>query len=652
MRGALLLATCSLALAQSPDPAYESLARAYSALGAKDYGGAIGDFQKAILADPQRASIRKDLAYAYLKIGENGLARAQFREAMRTDPADASVAMEYAFLCYESKEKAEARRIFDRLRKTGNATAEQAFQNIDAPLAEGIARWQEAIRKGSDDFGTHFELASLAEQRDDLELAAAHYKRAWELRPDGRSALVDLGRVWKAMNQPELATSALLAASRGGDARTAEAARELLPARYPYVHEFRSAIELDPRNVELRRELAYLLLQMGRSAEAEKEFHVLAEAPFSDLISAAQLGFLLYTRGEREAARILLNRVLTGSDEALANRVRAVLGMAQPGHASVDGAKTIGPKDMAELSIKAGYVKDALEYLGQAHAADPGDYGVVLKLGWACNVLHRDSEAFHWFGLARGSGDAKISEAATQAWHNLRPAEEWFQVSGWAYPLVSTRWNDAFGYAQLKVELRSRFKLRPYVSVRLDGDTRSNAPPLLFSETSIIFAVGVRTLPWHGVSGWFEAGTGANYLKGSMLPDYRGGVSVNRFTGRTLGGERAGGFAETTADGVFVSRFGNDFLVYSQSRTGYTVGPRSLRGQLYWCGNLTFDSARQAWANFVETGPGARLHASGMPASMYLVFSAVRGGYLVHDGDPNRHAYNDFRAGVWYAFVH
>ncbi len=127
---------------------------------------------------------------------------------------------------------------------------------------------------------------------------------------------------------------------------------------------------------------------------------------------------------------------------------------------------------------------------------------------------------------------------------------------------------------------------------------------------------------------------------------------MSRFTGRTLGGERAGGFAETTADGVFVSRFGNDFLVYNQSRAGYTVGTGSLRGQLYFCGNLTFDTARQAWANFVETGLGARFHTSGMPASMYVVFSAVRGEYLVQDGDPNRRAYNDFRVGVWYAFVH
>lgn len=63
--------------------------------------------------------------------------------------------------------------------------------------------------------------------------------------------------------------AALLAASRGGEPRAAEMARELLPDRYPYVSEFRRALELDAANLELRRELAYLLLRMDHQGEAE-----------------------------------------------------------------------------------------------------------------------------------------------------------------------------------------------------------------------------------------------------------------------------------------------------------------------------------------------------------------------------------------------
>src|SRR3982750_605588 len=251
MRLVVCLAACSFALAQPPDPI---LTRAYDALRLRDYDTAITNFLSAIDAAPTRPAIRKDLAYTYLKIGENDLARAQFLEAMQLDPADTQVALEFAFLSYEAKEQAQALRIFDRIRKTAGPpygpTAEQAFQNIDPPLAAAIARWKAAIAMGADNFSAHFELAALAEQRDELALAAEHYERAWRLLPDRRSVLVDLGRVWKALDRPDDAVAALLAASRGGEPRAAEMARELLPDRYPFVPEFRHALELDPANIE------------------------------------------------------------------------------------------------------------------------------------------------------------------------------------------------------------------------------------------------------------------------------------------------------------------------------------------------------------------------------------------------------------------
>src|SRR5450759_56917 len=291
-----------LASAQAPDAAFQASDRAYTALRTRDYDVAVPAFLAAIQAAPARAGIRKDLAYTLLKIGEPSLARDQFREAMRLDPADAAAALEYAFLCYETKLQAEARRVFDRLRRTGNATAEQAFHNIDDPLAAGIARWQRAIELCGDNVIAHFELATLAEQRDELALAATHFELAWRLLPDRRTVLVDLGRVWLAMGRSADATSALLAAAHGGEPRAAEMARELLPARYPFVSEFRQALVLDPSNNDLRRELGYLLLRMGLENEAEAEFRFLTQNAPDDLLSATQLGFLLYARGEKIAA--------------------------------------------------------------------------------------------------------------------------------------------------------------------------------------------------------------------------------------------------------------------------------------------------------------------------------------------------------------
>src|ERR1017187_6635129 len=469
MRVPILLAVPTVLASAQPRDAD----RAYTALRARDYDVAVPAFLAAIQAAPTRADLRKDLAYTLLKIGEPTLARDQFRESMRLDPADATAALEYAFLCNEPKQQAEGRHVFDRLRRTGNTTADRAFHNIDDPLALGIARWQRAILLGSDNFSGHFELATLAEQRDELALAATHFEIAWRLLPDRRTVLVDLGRVWLALGRTSDAASALLAASRGGEPRAAEMARELLPARYPFVTEFRQALALDPANHELRRELGYLLLRMGRETDAEPEFRILTQNAPDDLLSATQLGFLLYARGEKLDAMALFDRVLSGKDDDLANRVRAVLRIPQvlrPRGAAAP--QSIDAKIMAERSIKAGYMKDALKYLESAHESDPGDFDIMRKLAWTNNILHRDAVAFRWFDLARRSPDPTIAADAEQGFRNLHADAEPFRTTAWLFPIFSTRWHDLFAYSQVKTEINLGIPVRPYVSMRFVGDTR------------------------------------------------------------------------------------------------------------------------------------------------------------------------------------
>ena len=657
------------AIGQNADPTYAMLERAYQSLRQNDYDRAIAAFEAAITVAPDRAAIRKDLAYTLLKIGENEAARDQFAEAMRIDPADQHVALEYAFLCYETKQQATARRIFDRIRKTGNATAEQAFQNIDQPLGEGIARWKKALELSPDNFSAHQELATLAEQRDELELAAANYQEAWRLRPQERSLMLDLGRVWKALGRNEEANAILLAASRGGQARVEEKARELLPARYPYAYEFEKALEVEPGNLELRREYAYLLLQIGKQADAEQQFFTLHQAAPDDLMTSAQLGFLRLKRGDRDGAMPLLEQVLKGNDAALAQRVREALKLPQSDQsngtstpqASKD-AKTLGEK-----SMQAGYLRDALKYLTLAHDQDPGDFEVMLKLGWVNNLLHDDREAIQWFDQASQSPDPSIAKEADDAYKNLAPEFARFRTTVWMFPMFSTRWHDVFGYGQVKTEIKlGHLPIHPYLSTRFIGDVRgsvwspqSSLPPQYLSESSFIFGVGVATSPIHGVTGWFEAGTAVKYLTtrndvGAAIPDFRGGVSYAKGFGHLLNSSK-GLFFETNADGVFVSRFQNDMILYVQNRAGYTFaeweGLGGFQPQLYWNANGTTDSLRQYWANFVETGPGIRFRFRSLPKAMLFSLNFVRGAYTVNEYNPRQPNYYDFRVGIWYAFT-
>ena len=197
-----LVLFAALAAAQTPDPAYAPLEKAYAALKSKDYDHAIAAFQEAVKIAPDRPAMRKDLAYTLLKIGENEAARDQFAEAMRLDPRDDHVALEYAFLCYETRQQAVARRVFDRIRKTGNQTAADAFESIDRPLREGIARWTKALEMSPDNFSAREELARLAEQRDELALAAEHYQKAWAPSPGpAQSAAGSRTRVFTQMSR-------------------------------------------------------------------------------------------------------------------------------------------------------------------------------------------------------------------------------------------------------------------------------------------------------------------------------------------------------------------------------------------------------------------------------------------------------------------
>lgn len=666
---ALIAAALAPLTAQSSDPAIGPLEQAYRSLHSRDYDLAVESFRQAVEAAPARGSIRKDLAYTYLKIGRNEAARDQFAEAMRLDPQDHHVALEYAFLCHETGKTAEARRVFDRIRKTGDATtratAQQAFENIDRPLEEGIQRWRKALEKSPDNFSVHRELAELAERRDELPLAAEHYEKAWRLRPDLRSLLVDLGRVWQSTGRTEAAASALLAASRGAEPMAAERARELLPARYPYVYEFGRALELDPNNVELHRELAYLLLAMDRREEAEREFRAIVQLTPEDLLSTAQLGFLLLARKDSAAALPLLERVLKGPDEELADRVRTALRMPQTlkRRPETPRAKvSLEAKTLAERSLEAGYMKDAVKYLAVAHETDPADFAVMLKLGWAHNILKQDELALGWFDLARRSPEPLVAAEAGRAYGNLRPAQARLRTSVWLFPVYSTRWRDLFSYGQIKTEIRlGKLPLRPYVSTRFVGDTRrttGDALPQYLSESSIILGVGLATTPWHGAVSWFEAGTAVSYLwarkdQPRIAPDYRGGVSFSRGFGRLLGGEGAGAFFETTADAVFLSRFQNDIIIYSQNRLGVTLPAiaSGFQSQLFWNYHVTADAQRQYWANFFESGPGLRFRWQWMPPSLSFTVSALRGAYRIMDGNPRAPVFYDLRVGIWYAYT-
>ena len=648
----VLVIAASLAIAVpawplGSDTGEVELAKAFQASAKKDYDLAILEFRKAVAENPNDANVHKNLAYTLLKTGDNAEARDEFEAALKINSHDETAALEFAFLAYETKKPIEARRMFDRLRKSGTAatraTAEKAFQNIDQPLAAGIARWQQALGRSASPndismFSAHWELAQLAELRDQLPLAAEQYAICRQLKPQLSELLLIEARIWQQLNRVDDARGAILAASRERNSRTAEQGLELWGARYPYPYEFVKALEIDPQNTDLRRELAYLYLAMQKESDAKEQFErVLAIDP-TDQLARDQLNAL---NGAKKTAAFISTKA-AGSTEA------------------------VNAKQMGERSLALGFSRDAIRYLRAAHDENPDDPEVMLKLGWAYNFAKDDTDALQWFDRARHSDNAAVAAEATKAFHNLN-GDVSAQTTVWALPMYSSRWNDFFSYGQIKRTMPLPWKdmnkwFSFYLSTRFIGDLKSSIPkdavqPQYLSDNSFIFAAGVSSRNWHHLTGWAEAGESVGYLPfrhdiGAAVPDYRGGLNFVKGFGSLLGSSTPGLFFETTADAIYISRYDRDWLFISQNRTGWTFRPwRDEALQAVFNANYIHDLKNQYWAETVELGPGIKLHMPWMRPGVYFSSDFLRGAYTNNVGNPRRPNYNDVRVGFWYAFT-
>jgi tetratricopeptide (TPR) repeat protein len=325
------------------------------------------------------------------------------------------------------------------------------------------------------------------------------------------------------------------------------------------------------------------------------------------------------------------------------------------------------PRTLGKKSLALGYTRDAIKYLRQAHEQNPDDAGVMLDLGWAYNQAKDDSEAIGWFDRARHASDTRVAAQAAKAYHNLN-GDVLPQTTVWMLPMFSSRWKDVFSYGQVKRTIslpglgRVNKLVSFYVSARFIGDVKGSVPghvldPQYLSESSFILGAGASTKTWYHFTGWVEAGEALKYLTdrhdvGTAIPDYRGGVNFAKGFGSLLGSHTPGLFYETTGDAIYVSRFGKDWLFYSQHRTGRTfqLGEKTSFQALLNV-NYVRDSQNQYWANTVEFGPGAKLHLPWMPKNVYLSTDFLRGVYTNNNYNLRRPNYYDVRVSAWYAIT-
>jgi len=243
--------------------------------------------------------------------------------------------------------------------------------------------------------------------------------------------------------------------------------------------------------------------------------------------------------------------------------------------------------------------------------------------------MHQDRLDYHgstWRAAVRTRGSPQRPPRHGATW-KARP------VSSGPRPgsiLFFRRAGTIFSRTPGQDELRTRSFLQPYLSVRfvaIRDRLSAWARPLLNT-----FQKAQSSQAWSPHRGLAQPYGLVRSGHSRQLPD---GPYAARLPGGASGQwqklpEAEGWFVDTSLDALFVSRFDNDFLVYSQSRLGY-MPSHSI--QFYWNANLTSDVKRQYWADFVETGRGAA-HLRQAAAFPVGVIQLPAGAYLTNVDNP------------------
>lgn len=660
--------------APQPDPVYALVSEAYELMARKEFEAAVERFRRALAADPKRVNLYSEIGFASLKMGETEQAVAAFETYEKARPDDAHNALQLAYLYMQTAREQKGLEYFERVEKGADpALAKQAREAREAaeqPLLAEIARWSQAVEQNPNDDDNREMLADFYARHRDLPKAVEQYRELRRRAPTRYRHLISLATLYEKINDAPMATAYYLLASRCPEPRIAESGRQGLNNRYPFASEFEKALEQEPSQTEVRRELGYLYLTMKQPENAARHFEVIVAAEPKDYQSLAQLGFICADLGRRQDAIRLLERVRREGPADLAQKAGAAL--RQLGAPPAD--TLIGPvgepqdevqrhKQLGYASIQKNYLQAAAREFEEVYKLNPKDYQAIMQLGYLYNVMKRDDIAVRWFKLARSSPDPKMAAEARRAVSNLSWPLRKVVSTFWVQPFISSRWNDAFGYGQLKTEFRiPGLPFKPYLGLRFIGDTRTRTGgvlPQIYSEDGVIVSGGLVGRVYKNLFAWGEAGNQLTFLRNRppglnrSTPDYRGGFSYGQVLGPKLFSKEPGLFMDVTNDAVYLSRYGHNAIFYTQTKYGYQFRPwKGFYHQPFLAANVLADARGDYYNNFVEVGPGYRfgfIKFSRMNAYVAL----IRGAYTTQgrrainfSHGPN---YWDLRVVIWFA---
>lgn len=601
----------------------------------------IDRLQQALAAHPEDDSTHMELARAYAVRNQDSKAASHFEAAFRLKPDIPERLLDLAAAAHRAGDSEKARAALLAASRSSSAFVAEQARGLQPDRYPYLYEFQNALALAPSQPQLHRELAFFLVALGRTEEAMAAFRSLLTMAPDDCIANAQLGFLLQDAGEPRAAAPFLRAALATDDPGLLARVTDALSNQSPATHAPATAQESKLRTVPAE-------------APAPEPYPSQSSAPASDPPAPATSPMQAQASGQRTPVAVTVDSPST-----------------------LDRAQEA--REMGRKSYEQGFLPDAVRYYREAQELDPTNFDTILRLAYSLNMAQRDQEAVQWFFLAARSPEPAIAAEATKALRNLTaPAPSGaaqaqaasprtgLVASLWAMPMHSTRWGSTFAFSQAKTELElPRLPVVPYLSLRFVGDTTGavgQANPQFLSENAFILGGGLRTRPKRGVLLWAEAGSAMAYLgsqrqaTAQFAPDYRGGISQFQIAGRSLLATSPGWFAETMNDLVYIHRFDRNTLAISRNRIGHHFGKRDSLGglqfQLFLNLNANTDFKRQAWANFVEAGPGIRFRWSWMPPSVSFTFSALRGHHPIARTDNRPNTYTDFQAGLWYAVTH
>lgn len=289
----------------------------------------------------------------------------------------------------------------------------------------------------------------------------------------------------------------------------------------------------------------------------------------------------------------------------------------------------------------------AVDNFSAADRFRPSD-STKLQVAYALASAGRKEESETLLRTLQDSRYPDIRDAASgqlAAYSPTGSASEWW-TRVYAAPYYDTRWNTTFFQFNLErgYSLTPDRKLGAYGTIMYSGDARSGGGqvPVIFSDNSLIFGLGLRARPLTGLSISVQEGIAFDLVSrpasSSPRNDFRAVAvySYGIYAPFNVHPEVKTPFtpwADMYSSFGYYSRY-QDGIGYLQGRAGLRVLEVSkTAGDVYLRGDLVRDTEKQFYNNEIEGSVGLRIIPD-VDWGFYLVGEFHRGTYWDVGGGP------------------